>query len=126
MRKNWTMRVGASLLALTLITSCFVGGTWAKYTTSGTGTDSARVAKFGVTVTGKGNAFANKYDSAENATVIGEGDAKVVAPGTGGKLAGVTITGTPEVKVAITYEGEFTLGDGWLYKANGDDTGTYY
>ena len=31
MKKNRTMRVAALLLALTLMTSCFVGGTFAKY-----------------------------------------------------------------------------------------------
>lgn len=47
MRKNRTMRVAALLLALTLITSCFVGGTFAKYTTSQNTSDTARVAHWG-------------------------------------------------------------------------------
>lgn len=53
-----TMRVAGLLLALVLVTSCFVGGTFAKYVTSGTGTDSARVAKFGVEITANGTMFA--------------------------------------------------------------------
>ncbi len=47
MRKFKTMRAAALLLALTLITSSFVGGTFAKYTTTTTGSDSARVAYWG-------------------------------------------------------------------------------
>ena len=50
-RKNHTLKLAGILLALVLVTSCFVGGTFAKYVTEGTGSDSARVAKFGVTVT---------------------------------------------------------------------------
>ena len=51
MRKNRTMRVAALLLALTLITSCFVGGTFAKYTTSNSASDQARVAYWGFDAT---------------------------------------------------------------------------
>ena len=63
------MRVAGLLLALVLVTSCFVGGTFAKYVTSGGGTDHARVAKFGVTVKATGNdtMFATQYDKAEGA-----------------------------------------------------------
>lgn len=39
------MRAAVLMLALVLITSCFVGGTFAKYVTSGTGGDNAKVAK---------------------------------------------------------------------------------
>ena len=46
MKKNRTLRVSALLLALTLITTCFVGGTFAKYTSSTTGNDTATVAKW--------------------------------------------------------------------------------
>lgn len=44
--KNRTTRVAALLLALTLITSCFVGGTFAKYTSTATGSDEGTVAKW--------------------------------------------------------------------------------
>ena len=116
MKKNWTMRVGVSLLALTLITSCFVGGTFAKYTTSGKGEDSARVAKFGVSVTGTGTTFATSYnaDDSSYTGVTVSSTEKVVAPGTKGDMAAFTITGTPEVAVKVTYEAtEFELGDNW-------------
>ena len=49
-KKHWTLRAAGLLFALVLITSCFVGGTFAKYVTSGYGHESARVAKFGVTM----------------------------------------------------------------------------
>ena len=122
MKKNWTMRVGVALVALTLITSCFVGGTFAKYTTAGTGTDSARVAKFGVTVTANGNMFTDKYDTADDsATVVGQGGVKVVAPGTRGNMASMTLLGVPEVDVKVTYEATVELNDNWV-----DAAGNFY
>ncbi len=47
MRKNKTMRAAVLLLALVMITCCFVGNTFAKYVTVATGEDSARVAYWG-------------------------------------------------------------------------------
>lgn len=114
MKKNWTMRVGVALVALTLITSCFVGGTFAKYTTAGTGTDSARVARFGVTVTANGNMFTDEYANADNSvTVVGRGGAKVVAPGTRGDMASMTLHGEPEVDVKVTYKATVELSNNW-------------
>lgn len=110
-KKNWTLRAAVLMLALVLITSCFVGGTFAKYVTSGSGTDSARVAKFGVTVTANGDVFAKEYDT-DDQTVVGTiaksviSTDKVVAPGTtsNGDFVAATITGTPEVAVRVSYK----------------------
>lgn len=110
-KKNWTLRAAVLMLALVLITSCFVGGTFAKYVTSGSGTDSARVAKFGVTVTANGDVFAREYNT-DDATVVGTiaksviSTDKVVAPGTksNGYFVAATITGTPEVAVRVSYK----------------------
>lgn len=111
-KKNWMVRAIVLMLALVLITSCFVGGTFAKYVTSGSGTDTARVAKFGVTVGVKNETmFKTEYttDDTEvkdtsivNSVVSAD---KVVAPGTKeDKMAEVTIEGTPEVAVRVNYE----------------------
>lgn len=50
MKKNWLLRIALVVLVLTLGTACLVSGTFAKYTTTVSGSDSARVAKwvFGV------------------------------------------------------------------------------
>ena len=48
MKKNRLMRIAALLLVLTLATSCFVGGTFAKYTSTATGSDTATVAKWDI------------------------------------------------------------------------------
>ena len=50
MKKNKFMRLASVMLMLCLITTCAISGTFAKYTTSGTATDTARVAKWGVGV----------------------------------------------------------------------------
>lgn len=120
-KKNWTLRAAVLMLALVLITSCFVGGTFAKYVTSGTGGDNARVAKWGVTVTAHetGDIFAKSYDN----TVIAEGEYKVIAPGTKKDNAAlVTLSGKPEVSVKVTYNADsFSLTGNWK-GADNDDT----
>ena len=110
-KKNWTLRAAVLMFDLVLITSCFVGGTFAKYVTSGSGTDSARVAKFGVTVTANGTMFAKEY-ATDDQTVVGTiaksviSTDKVVAPGTesNGDFVAATVTGTPEVAVRVSYK----------------------
>lgn len=120
------MRVAGLLLALVLVTSCFVGGTFAKYVTSNGGTDSARVAKFGVKVEATGDVFAKAYDAKDPTVQDYNGDViaksvissgttdndKVVAPGTAKENAlTVSVTGKPEVAVEVKYEAHVTLND---------------
>ena len=114
MFKNKYIKLASILLMLCLITTCGVSGTFAKYTTGGTATDSARVAKWGVNVTVTGDdAFKTTYGT----TVKSSGTHKVVAPGTSGSLGSVTITGTPEVAVNVTYDVTLTL-TGWTDGTN--------
>ena len=106
-KKNVLMRSAGLLLVLVLVTSCFVGSTFAKYTVGGTGSDTARVAKFGVNVTANGTMFAREYatDDRSAGTIIKSviSTDKVVAPGTKGNMASMTLTGTPEVAVRVGY-----------------------
>jgi hypothetical protein len=120
------LRAGALTMVLALGTTCFMSGTLAKYVTSGEGSDSARVAKFGVTVTANGETFAETYKTDDGAfaevnSVISAGKdetteiANVVAPGTSGNMTSMTLKGTPEVAVRVKYEipeGE-TMFSGW-------------
>ena len=119
-KKNVTLRAAAVLFALALITSCFVGGTFAKYVTNGTGTDTARVAKFGVTVEAKGTLFAKEYKTDDqNAvatishSVMSLNDQNVVAPGTKGEMLSMKLSGQPEVAVQVTYTPTIELNDEW-------------
>ena len=52
MRKNKTMRLASCLLAVTLLTTCAISGTFAKYTSSAEGNDTATVAKWKITANG--------------------------------------------------------------------------
>lgn len=47
MKKNKMMRLASVLLVAVILTTCAISGTYAKYVTSTTGTDSARVAYWG-------------------------------------------------------------------------------
>ena len=115
MKKNKMMRIASVLLIAVLMTTCAISGTFAKYVTSAEGGDSARVAKWGVNITVSGETFAEAYDTSANVqTVISNASDDVVAPGTGGSLAALAVTGTPEVQVTVTYEAELTL-TGWNY-----------
>ena len=129
MKKNIMMRTASGLLIAVMLTSSIISGTLAKYTTTGGASDSARVAKFGVTISGNGdNVFKPEYDT-DNGTpydytgalsVKSSTDDDVVAPGTSGSLAAFTVSGTPEVAVAVAYEADLDIGDDWVVD------GTFY
>jgi len=120
-----TMRVAGLLLALVLVTSCFVGGTFAKYVTSGEGSDKARVAKFGVEVAvGDKSMFSTTYGKDTNDTsatltntVESSDTDKLVAPGTKeNETLTFSVKGTPEVAVnvqmGLTVTSDVFLADG--------------
>ncbi len=134
MKKNKMLRMASALLVMVLLTTCMIGGTFAKYVTTGTGSDTARVAKWGVKVESTGNAFAKEYattDTAVSGTIAksvvtatgaGADNAKLVAPGTSGNLLDSSITGTPEVAVKVETTATLTL-TGWTIKVD-NGTGT--
>lgn len=124
MKKNIALRLASGLMLSCLLSTCVISGTFAKYTTSDSANDSARVAKFGVSidVSSVGTTFAEKYnDTADSAGTQVVSSTKVVAPGTNGKLADVSITGTPEVKVNVSYTITVDLTGTWA-----DKDGNYY
>ena len=123
MKKNKMMRLASGLLVAVLITTSTISGTYAKYVTEGQATDSARVAKWGVTITADGSMFADSYLNTETTytsdedveTIAVQADTEgtnVVAPGTEGALADYTVTGIPEVDALVTYTATLTLA-GW-------------
>ncbi len=125
-KRSIMIRVMAVLSVVMMFTMCFVGGTFAKYTSSGSGSDSATVAKWGVTVTETAGTFAETYAKDDNeftlaTTTVVSTDGDVVAPGTSGNMAAFTIEGTPEVAVRIAFTGTLELGDKWV-----DSSSAYY
>ena len=121
MKKNRMMRLASALLVAVLLTTCTISGTFAKYVTTASATDTARVAKWGVSVTATGNdAFAKNYkDVTGDAGVMVKSDVKVVAPGTRGDLCSIKITGTPEVMVNVAMTADLEFEGNW--KVAGDD-----
>ena len=122
MKKNVMMRVASVLLVAVMLTTCVISGTFAKYVTSGEGTDSARVAKFGVTVTANGETFTTSEDgtvAGVSAKTVLSGDGDVVAPGMSGDMASMTLAGTPEVAVRVTYSADVEISDNWLEATTG-------
>lgn len=124
-KKNNALRAASTLLVAVLLSTCAISGTFAKYVTSGSGTDSARVAKWGVEITATGETFANSYAKNDTSftldtnTVVSTED--VVAPGTEGEMATFTLTGTPETAFRVSFDGTMELGDKWV-----DAAGAYY
>lgn len=132
MKKNKMMRMASVLLVLTMLTTSIIGGTFAKYTTTGSATDTARVAKWGVTVTTSGalysDAYAKKKENAGNTPAAWVSSAtadsitvaaatksqNIVAPGTKsyGNGLSFSISGTPEV--AVTVKATITAEDIFL------------
>ena len=104
--KNIKMLAIAALLVAVAITSYSVSGTYAKYTTSKTYTDSARVAKWGIGMTNEVNLFSSDY-----VDVVSADGKDVVAPGTQGNYT-FALTGTPETDYTldVTVEGTDTIG----------------
>ena len=103
MRKNKMMRLASALLVLTMLTTSVISGTFAKYVTTAEGSDTARVAKWGVEVTVEGSElFLDAYESGNNTVATLTAD-DLVAPGTkndnGVKF---TLKGQPEVAVNVS------------------------
>ena len=103
MKKNKMLRIASILLVVTLLSTCIISGTFAKYVTKAEGEDQARVAKWGILLTMKNDGFfAAEYDADDQngytgLSVKSDNDDKVVAPGTVGEGFEATVKGTPEV-----------------------------
>ena len=123
MKKNKMMRIASILMVATLITTCAISGTFAKYVTRASGEDTARVAQWGIILgISGGDAFDTQYPASDEAYLEAGGEysvvsagalgdneiEKVVAPGTSSKEIEMnlvaTVKGTPEVaaRYAIT------------------------
>lgn len=107
MKKNVMMRIAACLLVCVLASTCGISGTFAKYVTMAEGSDTARVAKFGVVVQAVSSIFNTSYAGEDAITVLSSNSDNVIAPGTTGTAVAFTISGNPEVDVKV----EVTLGD---------------
>ena len=123
MKKNKMMRLAAVLLIAVLLTTSVISGTFAKYVTSDEGSDSARVAKWGVVIEADSfGMFETDYETDDDgATFTGDysvssatGDRDdLLAPGTSGSFADIAITGTPEVAVDVAIVATVAVSNNW-------------
>lgn len=121
-------RIVGLLLVFVLVTSCFVGGTFAKYASKATGSDTATVARWAITVGGDGNNNVEiaqttqqtisfkLFDTVEDTfNPNGTDDANVhgtsnlIAPGTWGSFK-LSVTNNAEVNAQYTIELKETNG----------------
>ena len=116
-RSSMMVRLVAVLAVTMMFTMCFVGGTFAKYTSSATGTDSATVAKWsfkvGETDIATTNTFAfdlfqtikdsNGTDAENDMSPV---DGTIIAPGTRGSF---DIVIKNDSQVNATYAIDYTV-----------------
>lgn len=114
MKKNKFMRLASGLLVGTLLTTCAISGTFAKYTTQDAAQDSARVAKWGVELQIIGSLYGGAYTNDTHVPTIAVDDTNVsvwnqstdgknvVAPGTkSDKGMSISLNGKPEVDTQL-------------------------
>jgi len=115
MKKNWFLRIGLISLVLALATTCLLGGTFAKYTTTVSGSDSIQVAKFafkatdvdGIELENDGaeiNLFANAKTDATGTVQTG-----MFAPGVYGTFSIVLDNTGSDVDVVINDDSEVAI-----------------
>ena len=126
MKKNRMMRLASILLVCVLLSTSVISGTFAKYTTTASAGDTARVAKWGITMNSTGSeTFADTYE--DTVATSATGDA-VVAPGTKGS-AKYYVYGKPETDYVVTFTGttgsDIFLGAGNYSYVDGHGKVTY-
>lgn len=115
MRKNKMMRFASGLLVAVLLTTSIISGTFAKYTSSATGNDTAKVAKWSFKVGGTDivenntvtfNLFntVKEEKTTDSETHIKNTDGSIIAPGTSGSFD-IVLSNESEVtaKYAISF-----------------------
>lgn len=117
MKKNGSMRAASALMVATLLTTGVLSGTYAKYTTQRSGSDAARVAKWGVMLQVDGSLYGDKYGKGTNIpttektgisvkteqTLDAKAVKNAVAPGTKcSEGLRFSVNGKPEVSTRLT------------------------
>jgi len=123
MKKGKFLKLFAILFGCVALSTSFVGTTFAKYASSSTGSDTARVAKWDIQLQGanwSNTVNFNLFDYTD-ANVQSLGSDKVIAPGTEGSFTFTVennseVTAKYKIDLAITNAGniplEFKVGDG--------------
>ena len=147
-RSSMMVRLVAVLAVTMMFTMCFVGGTFAKYTSSATGTDSATVAKWSFKVGETDIATTDTFtfdlfktikdsDGTNNETEMNPVDGSIIAPGTQGSFDLVltnasqvtaqyaidyTVTNNNDIPVKFSFDGGTTWTNDLADVAASDST----
>ena len=121
MKKNKALTAAISVLSLTMVSMCAIGGTFAKYVTNGGDNDTATVAKWGVVITAEADSASVIDTVNSNPETHVLTTTYIVAPGTKDTLVDIKITGTPEVSVDIDQTATFDLTGNWLIPSGEHD-----
>ena len=116
-RSSMMVRLVAVLAVTMMFTMCFVGGTFAKYTSSATGTDSATVAKWDIKVGGTNIATNDTFtfdlfktikdsNGSDVESDMSPVDGTIIAPGTRGSF---DIVIKNDSQVNATYAIDYTV-----------------
>lgn len=116
-RSSMMVRLVAALAVTMMFTMCFVGGTFAKYTSSATGTDSATVAKWDIKVGGTNIATNDTFtfdlfktikdsNGSDVESDMSPVDGTIIAPGTRGSF---DIVIKNDSQVNATYAIDYTV-----------------
>ena len=130
MKKNRMMRLASILLVCVLLTTSVISGTFAKYTSEGSVTDTARVAKWDIKLEGETitknvdiDLFATSYKNpADNDVTVHSDTDNVIAPGTKGSFE-IDLKNESEVdaEYAISYEISNAAGVPLEFSLTGND-----
>lgn len=132
MKKNTMMRVASALLVAVLLTTCAISGTFAKYVSSTSDSDTARVAKWGW---GSTAITIDLFDTSYDNSVESSNTDNVIAPGTRKSASIVYVAGNtfkPEVDYKLTFTADADIPTliedqlNWTLAVNGGAESEYY
>lgn len=106
------LKVTAILLCVTLMSTAVLSTTFAKYTTSGSGSTSARVAKWGITLEPMTD-VKKVWTNSDGIAALSSTTDNIIAPGTGGDLVRFRLEGNPEVAQKVDFNLDFGIFGGY-------------
>lgn len=116
-RKSIVSKILLAIVALTLISCCFLGSTFARYTSGGTGSAGTSVAKWDVGFDTEGQTEITETKLSPSMSALGEGtlDGSGNRINTTGKILVATLTNSGDVDASVT----ITVGDETIALLNG-------
>lgn len=116
-KKSIFIKLFVALVALTLISCCFLGSTFARYTSGGNGSATTTVANWKIDITG-GATQDTTTMKFSNLSPLAEANTESGRVNSTGRILVATITNDGEVNASVTV----TLGDLVIYGLNADGT----